>query len=156
MRKIQGGDRALSQKLRVPFCCFPPKVPDLAGFFGQVASCLTEIEQSVRRAGGRPPARQPDAPCQPPREAACDGASHATAPPPPPTGRAPWQIPTPRHLMRNPWCEKPGAKNPGPKSWCEKPGLKVFPDFWDNGSKPWPNFGTFVKKRTFCEETETP
>ena len=37
---------------------------------------------------------------------------------------------------------------------CEKSGSKVSPDFWDNGSKPWPIVGTFVKICTFSEVTE--
>ena len=53
VQKIQGKNGALSPKIWVPFCCLSPKVPDLAGFFGQVASYLTEIEESVDRAGGR-------------------------------------------------------------------------------------------------------
>ena len=58
VRKIQDKFRALSQKIRVPFCCFSPKVQDLDGFFGPVASCFTEIEESVTaRGSARPPAR---------------------------------------------------------------------------------------------------
>ena len=133
----------------VPFCCQTKKSGKRRKFertfLEKNGFCSVALAQSFRilpifqasgellcrthRAGRRPPARPPDAPCQPPREAASDGASHAAEPPPPPAGRSPWHIPTPRHLVRNPWSE-----NPGPKSWCEKSGPKVFPDFWDNGS----------------------
>ena len=93
VREMKGKIRGHPQNIRIPFCCFPPKFPDLAGFFGPVASCGTEIEESVHRAGGHLPARpmhganrlakprpmvphMPRRPSRPPR-----GGRHGKSPP---------------------------------------------------------------------------
>ena len=153
VQKIQGKNGALSPKIWVPFCCLSPKVPDLAGFFGQVASYLTEIEESVDRAGGRPPARPPARQMQ--------RANRLVKPrpmvprmlrrPPRPSRGGRHGKSSPCHLVRNTWCEKKIA----PKVLVRKIRAQFPPAFLGAvAQNPGQNFDTFVKKCTVCEATE--
>ena len=104
-------DSVLLHSLKVPGFC-----PDFPGKW-RVA-----LQKSKNRFTARGGARPPDAPCQPPRRAAPDGASHAAAPPLPPAGRAPQY---PRHLpeilVNFPGNGSENGKIPGktlgPKNW---------------------------------------
>ena len=107
VRNMKEKNRSTFPKIRPSFGRFSPKFHFFVRIFrasgARHAFCYALFEDSVHRAGRRPPAPPPDAPCQPPSEGASDDASQAAAPPPPTAGRAPQQIPTPRHLVRNPW-----------------------------------------------------
>ena len=118
-------------------------------------SCFTEIEEMVHRAGGRPPARPPDAPCQPPRRAASNGASHAAAPPPPPADRAPQH---PRHvpeiLVNFPGNGSKNGQKPGKLCRPKNLGSKFFQISRAMAQITGRIFRAFAKTGLFAEATE--
>ena len=135
-----------SEKFGSRSVAFPERCRILPGFSGKWRVALQKSKNRfTARGGARLPARpmhranrlakpRPMVPHMP------------RSPPPAPRGEGATANPHPAPLGAKLF-EKVALQ---PQNFeAEKIGLKVFPDFWDNGSKPWPIFPHFCEKRTF-------